>query len=351
MYKQNCFLAFIWKEVKVEKSTNILFWLILFLVVPAISFGFEYPKMIILGCNPADSDNFDVGRESQFISENINASKYGHNIKLETKLGATPDNLLQYSHDQEVQVIHFTGHGTELGGLVLVGKGGEKIKATQESLKYAFDGYLPKNLKLLTLSACYSADLASLLKGKASCVIGMKGSVDSKASIEFAAKLYQVLGDGCCVLDAFNQGLAIYKLYDDESDDVGPELFEREAGDAKHVFIITKTVAEQIEKSAMEKMVFHPPERKGVILAVVKKKARDNNVRMKINWGTWHPDENIDLTNKDGFILKLQHDSVKQYPLEIQVEGEILEIKQFESEEDSQEWKNAAKVNYKKVIL
>jgi hypothetical protein len=92
-------------------------------------------------------------------------------------------------------IVHFSGHGSADGELVLEDDAGCKDTVTTGALGNLF-AILKKDIQCVVLNACYSETQAQAIAAHVGCVVGLRSDVGDKAAIAFASKFYQALGFG-----------------------------------------------------------------------------------------------------------------------------------------------------------
>jgi hypothetical protein len=120
--------------------------------------------------------------------------------------------------------VHFCGHFSKSGNLLLRGDGSEGREVDVNGMvQYlsALDGYV----QCVVLSACSSSEYAKALAEKVDCVvIGMPFDIKNSTAIDFSAAFYAALGAGKSIQNAFALGCTHTESGGLRSG-VGPRLF------------------------------------------------------------------------------------------------------------------------------
>lgn len=117
-------------------------------------------------------------------------------------------------------ILQFSVHGNEERGLKFVGRQVEPSYQREAYFAAMFDALLEPNqrLKCILLNACHSYNIASKITSFADYSIGIEGTVDDRAAIEFSRGFYSQLFDGDSIEDCFKFGIAYIKSWMLEED-------------------------------------------------------------------------------------------------------------------------------------
>jgi len=122
-----------------------------------------------------------------------------------------PDDLLQALNQFHPHIVHFSGHGSPTGEIILVDNIGNPKPVTAQALKALFTT-LKDNIHIVILNACYSKIQAKAIAEVIDCVIGMNIAIGDRAATIFAASFYRAIGFGRSVKEAFDQGVTALLL-------------------------------------------------------------------------------------------------------------------------------------------
>lgn len=171
-------------------------------------------ELAFIAANPAETERLALGKDYAAIRERIGRSRNAGNIKTTPILAATPQSVIDelLGMKPPPAVVHFSGHGTESGELILEGADGTSerflSKAGLRSLLAAMRGN-GDPIPLVVLNACYTAAAAKSLDGEARAVVGWVPSVEDGAAIAFAGGFYASIANGGSVHAAVEAGRAL----------------------------------------------------------------------------------------------------------------------------------------------
>ena len=204
-------------------------------------------KILALQANPTDTKALRLGAEIRGIEEVLKQASYGKQFTLINKGAVRVADLLNAMSEYEPDIVHFSGHGAGVNGLVLENDAGTMQLVPTEALRRLFE-LSRKTTKCVFLNACYSKVQVEAIYPYVDCVIGMNKVVNDQAAIKFAARFYQVLATGKSYQSAFNEATLELALLGDK-DASTPELLNRTEG-ADPLVLATQTQQSQIAAPA-----------------------------------------------------------------------------------------------------
>ncbi len=145
--------------------------------------------------DPTDAARLRLSEEQREIQEKLQLAKFRSKFEFHSRTSVRPVDISQALLDINPQVIHFSGHGTNDGGLCFENLEGKAQIVTSEALASLF-GLVAGNIECVVLNACYSEMQATAIAQHVNYVIGMSKAIGDKAAIAFAVGFYQALGAG-----------------------------------------------------------------------------------------------------------------------------------------------------------
>ena len=199
----------------------------------------EVPKVItvlFLASNPQEVTQLKLGEEARDIQNRIMLSKHRDSVKFETRWAVRPSDILQAINEVNPTIVHFSGHGSEAGELVLQNPDDSlKIvtpEAIAQTMKVASD-----TIRLVFFNACFSSIQSELVAETIEASIGMKTSIGDEAARVFAAQFYSAIGFGHSLDTAFRQAKAALMLEGIPEEDT-PILSLSEGIESTSVFLV-----------------------------------------------------------------------------------------------------------------
>jgi tetratricopeptide (TPR) repeat protein len=161
-------------------------------------------RILYLAANPIGTQSLHLGLDAQQIQARLRAE---HSIELVPRPAATYAVLEQAIQEYRPAVIHFSGHGSSKGEIVLEDPNGRPLALNTE----AFDKLLSAvrgTVRLVVLDACGTQPQAEAVKRTVGCAIGMSREIGDPEAIAFAAAFYGAIGQHFSVKTAFDFGVA-----------------------------------------------------------------------------------------------------------------------------------------------
>ncbi|MBU0493536.1 MAG: CHAT domain-containing protein [Chloroflexi bacterium] len=193
-------------------------------------------KALFLAANPADTQKLSLDKQIRAITEKIRATDYRDLLELVSVWAVRPDDLLQSLNEHRPHIVHFSGHGSQAGEILVVGDNDQSRPISTKAIKTLFKT-LKDNIRVVILDACYSKSQAEAITEVVDCAIGMDDAVGEAAATIFTASFYRAIGFGRSVQEAFDQGIAALLLENIPEENV-PKLLVKSGVDASQVFLI-----------------------------------------------------------------------------------------------------------------
>jgi TPR repeat protein len=140
------------------------------------------------------------------IRERVRAAEYRSALEFDYHLAASSEDVRQALNEVHPQVVHFSGHGTR-EGLVLVGRDGHPQLVRAKALRQLFQVFRGE-IRLVVLNACLSQPQAKAIADVVGCAIGTRREISDEAAITFGSSFYSAIAFGHSVQIAFDQACA-----------------------------------------------------------------------------------------------------------------------------------------------
>lgn len=165
----------------------------------------ERVRVLFLAANPRDTNALQLGVEVRTIAERLREAAYRDRLELEQEWAVRITDLSRALLDHRPHIVHFSGHGSALGAIVLEDDDGSSREVAPEALGDLL-GILQGDLTCVVLNACYSAIQADVIAPHVDCLIGTTRKISDSAAISFAGGFYRGLGYGKSIATAFALG-------------------------------------------------------------------------------------------------------------------------------------------------
>lgn len=115
----------------------------------------ERIKAIFLAANPSLTTRLALDEEIRTITEKVRAAEHRNALDIISAWAVRPDDLLQTLNVHQPQIVHFSGHGSPVGEIILVNTDGTPKPVSSQALQFLFTT-LKDNIRVIVLNACYS---------------------------------------------------------------------------------------------------------------------------------------------------------------------------------------------------
>ena len=145
------------------------------------------------------------------ITEAIRKSEGRDGIEFFSRWAVQSLDILQAINETDPEIIHFSGHGSEKGEIVLDDGSGNIAMVSKEAMAAAVAS-ASKKVRMIFFNACFSQKEAQAVVDKVEAAIGMNTEIGDEAAIVFAAQFYSSIGFGKNLQQAFDQAKAALLL-------------------------------------------------------------------------------------------------------------------------------------------
>lgn len=196
----------------------------------------EQITVLFMASNPNGTDYLRLDEEARNIQEKIRLSEYRESIKFETRWATRASDILQAINETNPTIIHFSGHGTDTGELVLENPDGSAKLVSKEAITSAITT-MSDTIRLVVFNACFSEEQAKNIVQTIQSAIGMSTSIGDKAACIFASALYSSIGFGYSLQKSFNQAVAALML-EGIPEDTTPQLFVQDGLNSNEICFV-----------------------------------------------------------------------------------------------------------------
>lgn len=161
--------------------------------------------ILFLAANPRATTPLQLGEEVRTIDERLQAAAYRDQFELEQHWAVRPTDLSGLLLRHRPPIVHFSGHGTQSGQILLESEGGQADAVPVDALRGLFAEF-KGTVQLVVLNACWSQSQAEALIQSVDCVVGMSRAIGDVDARRFAGGFYRALAFGEDVQTAFNLG-------------------------------------------------------------------------------------------------------------------------------------------------
>ena len=194
-------------------------------------------KILFLAANPKGTEPLRLDQEVREIDEALlQKAEFRDKFELKQQWAVRVSDLQAHLLRFQPDIVHFSGHGSSEGKIVLEDNNGNIRTVSEDALSQLFS-LLKDNIRCVVLNACYSASQAQAISEHIDCVIGMSKAIGDTAAISFAKSFYQALGFGRSIDTAFKLGVSQIDLEGLNEQDT-PKLLSPNIDPQKMVFVV-----------------------------------------------------------------------------------------------------------------
>jgi hypothetical protein len=168
-------------------------------------------KILMLSANPKGTNKLRLDEEARDIKEGLKQARERDQFTIDSEWAIRPRDVRRAILFSNPQIVHFSGHGSEDGGLAFEDETGQVQLVQPEALAGLFE-LLANDVECVILNACYSEIQASAIAKHIDYVIGMSKEIGDKAAIEFSVGFYDALGAGYSIENAYGFGCNAIKM-------------------------------------------------------------------------------------------------------------------------------------------
>lgn len=161
-------------------------------------------RILFLAANPKDTNRLRLDEEVREIENRLRTAEY-RIFDFIQHWAVRSNELSEFFLRHTPHIVHFSGHGSKSGKILLEGEIGKSETVPPEALGQLFR-ILKDNIRCVVLNACLSANQAEAIVQEIDCVVGMSAEIGDEAAICFAGGFYRALGYGRSVQTAFELG-------------------------------------------------------------------------------------------------------------------------------------------------
>jgi esterase/lipase superfamily enzyme len=150
------------------------------------------------------------------IRQRLQEGNSGQSYEIRVEQAVQVEDLSRYLLQYKPIIVHFSGHGSVEGEIILENSQGQAQPLSAEALTDLFAA-TRSQVECVVLNACFSLEMADALAAQVRCVIGIEKEIDDESAVRFTGGFYRGLGFGRGYYQAFEVGrneINLFKLPD-----------------------------------------------------------------------------------------------------------------------------------------
>ena len=173
----------------------------------------DVKTILILAANPQSTSRLHLDQEVREIDEGLRRGNKREQFKLEQKWAVRQRDFYRAILDYQPQIVHFSGHGASVDGIVLENEADEPAFLNADALASMFKLFATKRVECVLLNACYSEVQAKAISQHVNYVIGMNRTIGDSSAIAFSVAFYDAIAAGQQIEFAYELGCSVLISY------------------------------------------------------------------------------------------------------------------------------------------
>lgn len=195
--------------------------------------GMSSVRVLFLAANPRSTTRLALDEEMHAIQQRLRESGAAERFELRSEWALRAEALPAAIMRHKPSIVHFSGHGTATGELLLVGSQSDQAAPVSPDTLQRLFRILGNDLFCVVLNACFSEAQANALAQIIPCAVGMAREVTDAGAIAFAAGFYEALAFDRSLQAAFELGCTAIELAQQSDQHLVPQLRLRRDVDAE----------------------------------------------------------------------------------------------------------------------
>ena len=166
--------------------------------------------VLFLSSSPRDQPPLRPDEELRLIEQELLMSDYRQEFRLVPQVAVQLTDISRALARHHPQIVHFSGHGDDLGRILVGDAFGNSMPLEIDGLAEIFAAY-NDTIQCVIVNACHSARLAKAISEQIDRVIGMRYEIGDNAAARFSVGFYQAIFSGATVERAFRVAPALLR--------------------------------------------------------------------------------------------------------------------------------------------
>ncbi len=168
-------------------------------------------KIVFLAAGPSNLDRLRLGKESREIEAGLRAASLRQRFEFKPVVAVRTRDLQHALVAERPHIVHFAGHGTAGGELMVEDDAGYALPVAPDALAELFE-LCRSHVECVVLNACHSAIQAAAIARHIRYVVGSPNALGDEAAIHFSIGFYDALGEGRAYEEAYRFGRTQLRL-------------------------------------------------------------------------------------------------------------------------------------------
>lgn len=198
-------------------------------------------RVLFLAANPKSTGHLALDEEMHAIQQRLRLSGAADRFELRAEWAVRAEELPAALLRHKPRIVHFSGHGSESGEILLADPSGHDIiPVPPDTLRRLFR-ILARDILCVVLNSCFSERQAIALAEVVPSAVGMGANVSDTAAIAFAAGFYEALAFGESLYNAFELGRTATELALQGHQSEFPRLVARTGVNPERLYLLSSS--------------------------------------------------------------------------------------------------------------
>jgi hypothetical protein len=177
---------------------------------PGTQPGRPVRTVLFLSSSPKDQGPLRPDEELRLIEQELLMSEHRHEFRLVPQVAVQLTDISRALARHHPQIVHFSGHGDDLGRILVGDPLGNSMPLEIDGLVDIFAAY-NDTIQCVIVNACHSGRLARAISAEIHQAIGMRYEIADNAAAQFSVGFYQAIFSGATVERAFKVAPALLR--------------------------------------------------------------------------------------------------------------------------------------------
>ena len=179
----------------------------------------KHKTVLFLAANPIGTAHLLIPEEAREIEAGLQRAR--KNLSFKQLGGVRPKDFWRALLDYDPQYVHFSGHGSSEGKIILNNAADASEPTDPAALAAIFAEC--SETECVVLNCCYSKPQAEALAAEIPYVVGIENQIDDESARTFATAFYDALGAGRSIESAYTLGCGVLNLTSGRQESMSPD--------------------------------------------------------------------------------------------------------------------------------
>ena len=166
--------------------------------------------VLFMSSSPRDQQPLRPDEEFRLVEQELLMSEHRDEFRLVPQVAVRSTDISRALARHRPQIVHFSGHGDDMGRILVGGPLGNSMPLEIDGLVDIFAAY-KDTIQCVIVNACHSGRMARAISAEIDQAIGMRYEIADNAAAQFSVGFYQAIFSGATVERAFKVAPALLR--------------------------------------------------------------------------------------------------------------------------------------------